>query len=151
MDCLRLEMEENEAQPSSPDQRVGPRVRSLIKRSSCTGLVSFLSEPFLWFRNCLLFTYHIPSHLYKRWDNTMGQKPKEKAENSIMYVSSLEKTFSWLWGILCFLSVCLLLFRAARAEYVSSQARDQIGAAADSLCHSHSNVGSEPALSKPDP
>ena len=43
------------------------------------------------------------------------------------------------------------LFRATPMAYGGSQARDQIGAAADSLCHSHSNVGSEPALSKPDP
>ena len=39
------------------------------------------------------------------------------------------------------------LFRAVRAAYGSSQARGQIGAAAASLHHSHSNARSEPHLS----
>ena len=39
---------------------------------------------------------------------------------------------------------CLL--RAAPAAYGSSQARSQIGAAAASLHHGHSNVSSEPCL-----
>ena len=39
-----------------------------------------------------------------------------------------------------------ILFTAAPEAYGSSQARRQIGAAAASLCHSHSNVGSEPRL-----
>ena len=39
-----------------------------------------------------------------------------------------------------------LLFRAAPVAYGSSQARGWIGAAAGSLCHSHSNVGSELCL-----
>ena len=38
------------------------------------------------------------------------------------------------------------LFRAAQAAYGGSQARVQIGAAAASLCHSHSTVGSKPHL-----
>ena len=38
------------------------------------------------------------------------------------------------------------LFRAAPVAYGSSQARGQIGAAAASLHHSHSNEGSEPHL-----
>ena len=38
------------------------------------------------------------------------------------------------------------LFRAAPTAYGDSQARDLIGATADSLCHSHSNAGSEPCL-----
>ena len=38
------------------------------------------------------------------------------------------------------------LFRAAPSAYGSSQARDQIGAIAASLHHSHSNVGSKPRL-----
>ena len=39
-----------------------------------------------------------------------------------------------------------LLFRAASMAYGSSQARDQIKAAAASLRHSHSNARSEPHL-----
>ena len=39
-----------------------------------------------------------------------------------------------------------LIFRAAPAAYGSSQARCLIGAIADGLCLSHSNVGSEPHL-----
>ena len=38
------------------------------------------------------------------------------------------------------------LFRATPAAYGSSQAGGQIGAAATGLCHSHSNMGSEPHL-----
>ena len=38
------------------------------------------------------------------------------------------------------------LFRAAPSAYVNSQARESIGATADSLCHSYSNVGSELSL-----
>ena len=48
--------------------------------------------------------------------------------------------------LLC-LFVCLfLLFRDASAAYGSSQARGQIGAAAASLHHNHSNLGFEPPL-----
>ena len=44
----------------------------------------------------------------------------------------------------CF--VLFLLFRPAPGAYGSSQARDQIGAAAASLHYSHGNRGSEPCL-----
>ena len=44
----------------------------------------------------------------------------------------------------CFLFVCL--FRAIPAAYGSSQARGRIRAAAASLHHSHSNMGSKPHL-----
>ena len=37
-------------------------------------------------------------------------------------------------------------FRSVPAAHVSSQARDQIRAAAAGLCHSHSNARSEPRL-----
>ena len=37
-------------------------------------------------------------------------------------------------------------FRATLSAYASSQARGQIEAAAASLCHSHSNTGSELGL-----
>ena len=40
----------------------------------------------------------------------------------------------------------LFFFRAAPVAYGHSQSRCWIGAAADSPCHSHSNVGSEPRL-----
>ena len=39
-------------------------------------------------------------------------------------------------------SYIYMLFRAAPAAYGSSQVRGQIGAAAASLCHTHSNVRS---------
>ena len=47
-----------------------------------------------------------------------------------------------------FLFVCLFvclfcLFRATHEAYGGSQAKGQIGAVAASLCHSHSNAGSE--------
>ena len=38
------------------------------------------------------------------------------------------------------------LFRAALVAYGGSQARDQIGVVAASLCHSHSSAGAEPGL-----
>ena len=45
------------------------------------------------------------------------------------------------------LFVCLFVcFRAASVAYGTSQARGQTKAAAASLHHSHSNVGSEPCL-----
>ena len=40
----------------------------------------------------------------------------------------------------------LLLFMAIPAAYGSFQDRDRIGATVTSLCHSHSNSGSEPHL-----
>ena len=42
--------------------------------------------------------------------------------------------------------VCLFAFRAAPVTHGGSQARGQIGAAAASLCHSHSHAGSKPRL-----
>ena len=42
--------------------------------------------------------------------------------------------------------IIVCLFRAPTTTYGSSQARGQIGATAAGLCHSHSNVGSEPRL-----
>ena len=44
-----------------------------------------------------------------------------------------------------YVCVCVC-FKAAPAAYGSSQARDQIGAVAAGLCHSYSNMGSEPQL-----
>ena len=49
----------------------------------------------------------------------------------------------WFFGF-CFFF--FLLFKAALAAYGSFQAQGQIGAAAASLCHSHSNTRSEPHL-----
>ena len=48
--------------------------------------------------------------------------------------------------IYLFIYSFILLFRATPAAYGESQARGQIGAIAASLCHSHSNVGSESRL-----
>ena len=47
-------------------------------------------------------------------------------------------------GFVLFCFVCL--FRAAPVAYGGSQASDQIGAVAASLCQSHSNAGSKPCL-----
>ena len=63
-------------------------------------------------------------------------------------------SFLGLW-ISRFKDICCSLFfffwsfvfsAAAPVAYGGSQARDQIGAVATSLCHSHSNTGSEPRL-----
>ena len=48
--------------------------------------------------------------------------------------------------IFYFIFIYFLLFRAAPMACGGSQARDRIGAVAPGLCHSHSNVGSEPHL-----
>ena len=38
------------------------------------------------------------------------------------------------------------LFRATSTAYAGSQARSSIGPVAAGLCHSHSNIGSEPGV-----
>ena len=52
--------------------------------------------------------------------------------------------FFFFGFFVCF--VLFLLFRDAPIAYGSSHARGQIGAAASSLRHSHSNVGPKPCL-----
>ena len=52
----------------------------------------------------------------------------------------------FLGGALVWFGLVFLLFRATPAAYGSSQARDQIGAAAAGLHHSHSNARSKPRL-----
>ena len=46
----------------------------------------------------------------------------------------------------CWVCCCLVLSRTTPTAYGSSQARSQVGAAAASLCHSHSHAGSELCL-----
>ena len=64
---------------------------------------------------------------------------------------------SFLWWLLVSLWSCLpspqkttffffCLFRATPTAHGGSQARGRIGAVATSLCHSHSNAGSQPCL-----
>ena len=43
----------------------------------------------------------------------------------------------------CFFFFAFFFFRAALLGYGGSQARSQIGATAATLCHSHSDMGSE--------
>ena len=62
----------------------------------------------------------------------------------------------WVMGSCCiaqgnvcnrfFFFLVFCLFRAAPMAYGGSQARGQIGAVPNGLCHSHSNAGSEPHL-----
>jgi len=49
-------------------------------------------------------------------------------------------------GLVIYLFILFCLFRATLTAHGSSQARGRIGAASASLCHSHSNVESEPRL-----
>ena len=68
-------------------------------------------------------------------------KVEELCSSSHPRLRYLYIMFFFIW--LVFLS----FFRAAPMAYGSFQARDQIGAASTSLCHSHSNeVGSQPCL-----
>ena len=48
--------------------------------------------------------------------------------------------------VFVFVFVFFCLFRTTPAAYGSSQARDQIGATAARLCHSHSHMGLELCL-----
>ena len=56
-----------------------------------------------------------------------------------VYHEKILLVFFFFFFVLC-------LFRAALVAYGGSQARGQIGAVADGLRHSHSNMGSEPHL-----
>ena len=51
--------------------------------------------------------------------------------------------FCFVLSLFCFVLVCCLFSRAAPTAYGRSQTRGLIGAVAASLCHSHSNTGSE--------
>ena len=55
----------------------------------------------------------------------------------------------FFWGGCLFVCLFVCLFRAAPVAYGNSQAGGQIGAAAVSLCHSYSNMGSEVHLWPP--
>jgi len=57
---------------------------------------------------------------------------------------SLRLFFSFQWFFCLF--VCFLLFRATPVAYGSSHARGQTGTKAAGICHTCSNVGSEPCL-----
>ena len=52
--------------------------------------------------------------------------------------------FSPLFFFFDFVFFFFFFFRVAPAAYGSSQARGHVGAIATDLCHSHSNMGSEP-------
>ena len=69
--------------------------------------------------------------------NLVVRKTEENAHtHSYSGVSSMREVLSFFF----------LLFRAASAEYGSSQARVQIEVTAAGLHHSHSNAGSQPCL-----
>ena len=59
---------------------------------------------------------------------------------------ALSKAICAIFLSLSFLFFVFCLFRAALVACGGSQAKGQIGAVAASLCHSHSNAGSEPQL-----
>ena len=65
-----------------------------------------------------------------------------------LYCKHVIKRDNWAvtWKSAFFLWFYFLIFMAIPATYGSSQARGWIRAAAAILCHSHSNVGSEPHL-----
>ena len=54
--------------------------------------------------------------------------------------------FLFLFKELFFVCLFVLPFRAALVAYGGSQARGPVGAIAASLCHNHSQAGSEPHL-----
>ena len=59
--------------------------------------------------------------------------------NSLMYMLAVDMFIIHFFFVFC-------LFRVEPEAYGGSQSRGLIGATAASLCHSHSNVGSEPRL-----
>ena len=65
-------------------------------------------------------------------------------ETNPLSVTLFAKIYSHFVGCLFFFHYFFFLFRAILVAYGSSQARDQIGAAAADLYHSHSNTRSEP-------
>ena len=64
----------------------------------------------------------------------------------IIFKILLKFVMAWMVSILFFFFFFFFLFRAAPAACGSSQARGQMGTAAASLHHSHSNIGSKPCL-----
>ena len=77
--------------------------------------------------------------------------PFEFGAPMVASYTNLEDSVGQGWFLDCGLELRVLffyflLFRATAAAFGSPQARGQIGAAATSLCYSHSNVGSEPQL-----
>ena len=72
-----------------------------------------------------------------------------KLFNQKTHIFNIFSCFSpvWLINFYFYFIFCLFAFsRTAPAAYGGSQARGRIGAAAASLCQSHSNTGSEPRL-----
>ena len=71
---------------------------------------------------------------------------------ALIYISLVTEDIEYLFMCLLataispFCKIFFCLFRATPAAYGSAQARGQIGAAAASLHHSHSNTGSQPHL-----
>ena len=73
------------------------------------------------------------------------KKKKKENKNKVMWGGPNPTKFSFNLFYLIFL-FSFLLFRAIHVGYGSPQASGQIGAAAASLHHSHSNLRSEPHL-----
>ena len=69
----------------------------------------------------------------------MGYRTWQKLNQTLNLLSEEVTSFILFYFI-------LLFFRAEPTAYGSSQARGQIRAAAASLHHSHSNMGSEPQM-----
>ena len=63
--------------------------------------------------------------------------------NSVPANHLLKLCFQITWFFVLFFCLFVCLFRAPPTVYGCSQARDQIGAVAASLSHSHSNTKSE--------
>ena len=84
-----------------------------------------------------------------------GQKSSIYLTNSAFEIAQLrlglepmvwDSKPDWVLNSQLFIYSFILLFRAAPAACRGSQARGLTGATAASLCHSHSNVRSEPRL-----
>ena len=75
-------------------------------------------------------------------DISTGLKQRDHSDGE----GGSDVAFGVVWVHIVSRIIIIIDFRAASMAYGGSQARDQIGAAAPSLCHSYSNVGFKPRL-----
>ena len=93
-----------------------------------------LSDAYVWL--AIGFNYNFQSYrIFFLQNKAVYPYNRKENEHSMLTV----EPFSFFFFFFC-------LFTAVPVAYGGSQARGRIGAAAVSLCHGHSNVGSKPSL-----
>ena len=90
---------------------------------------------------------HLKYHHFQMSD-VFGFPIQKNVDQSYKTADPLNSLYICMCVCVC-VCMCVCLFAISKATsvaYGGSQARGPIGAAATSLCHSHSNMGSEPCL-----